>query len=185
MIHVVRECLKGIGLPLMIMAIMIPIAFLFLTSFTDLLLDGVNRDEIPEDMQKQFDSTLGILSAFPIIIGVILFLNMFFKSDITRIVKTANIEKRMEKLKKLGSDEFIKNTEAVLMDQSKRGNKLYTSKKIIEGRELKFLVYKDKSTDREYISFVTDDQYEADEAMASKFHLGVNEYNMLKLENES
>ncbi len=130
------------------------------------------------------DTTLILLTLLPFVIMVPI-IPMLSRGNAMQIIKTANIEKRMEKLKKLGTKEFIKQTQAVLINESERGNKLYETVKIIKGRRLKFLVYQDKSTEREYISFVRDEYLDADEAMASKFRLGKKEYDMLKLENEA
>ena len=159
--------------------------FMMFTGITEGLAESINRDLLSAELQKQLDDTIFFASFLPIIIIGIFIIIMSLRSNAITVIKTANVEKRMEKLKKLGVEEFIKQTEAKVVNTSPRGNTLYASDKIIEGRTLKFLVYKDKSTPREYISFVRDEFTGADEAMASKFSLSGFEYNNLKVENEA
>lgn len=138
-----------------------------------------------EEVRVSTENTLNIFYAVMGIAVVIPVIQAVLRTNVSRILKTANMEKRMLALKKLGAKKFIKETKAELIDESKRGNKLYKSKDIIKGREVKFLIYNDRSTDREYISFVEPAYFNADEAMASKFSLSDLEYGKLRTENEA
>lgn len=155
-----------VGIPFLILIAMIPVQV---------------EEENPELMDN---TTFMLFLALPFIIFLPV-VPMFFRGNAVQIIKTANIEKRMERLKKLGADEFVKQTKAILLDQSERGNQLYSTENVVKGRTMKFLVYGDISTDRKYISFVRENFTDADEAMASKFSLSSSEYSMLKRENES
>lgn len=174
-IKVVRSILRnsggslipiGIAVPFMALLAMLPLSVL---------------EENP-DIMDQPTTLLFIALPFIIMIPII---PMFTRNNAMQIIKTANIEKRMERLKKLGADEFIKQTKAELVDVSHRGNYLYKTSSVIKNRTLKFLVYKDISTDRQYISFVRDNLMNADEAMASKFSLSDTEYGLLNRRNEA
>ena len=166
--------------------VVIPIFVLLATFLFFPLIDSVKLESnAPPEMIEAADT---VMSSFTIIILIgmaIPIITTMMRTNVGRIIKTANIEKRMEKLKKMGSAQFIKQTKADLIDSSARGNKLYASDNIIKGRTLKFLIYNDKSTDREYISFVRENHNYADQAMASKFHLSVTEYDRLRVENEA
>lgn len=184
MINVPKEIIKD-SFPYLIMCVIsAPIVFIIsgavFSSITDLDVSAM-----PPELKAQYDQVRGISGTIPLVMIGIVLLFSALRSNAFRIIRTANIEKRMEKLKKMGHDEFIKQTKAVLIDTSNRGNSLYETDQIIQGRKLKFLVYPDVSTDRKYISFVEDRHIWADEAMASKFSLSEPEYAMLKKENES
>lgn len=185
MIKIVREVIKRVWVPIAIVGTVIPLMLIVFNTLTGSVLEQIDMDKIPDEMKRSFENTSSIMYFLPVLFGVVILVHFLLRSNIGRLVKTANIEKRMEKLKKMGTDQFIKATEAKLLDKSERGNYLYSSNKIIKERELKFLIYSDKSTDRKYISFVDDKHILADEAMASKFSLGENEYARLKVENEA
>lgn len=157
---------------------------LITSAFLD-LSSGIDRENLPVETQAQYDQIVGTAGFIPVILIIIMVLLTMLRSNAGRIIKTANIEKRMARLKKLGTDEFIKQTNAELISFTERGNKLYQTESVIQGRKLKFLVYDDMSTDRKYVSFVNDSHFNADEAMASKFSLSQYEYTMLKRKNES
>ena len=174
-IKVFREVLKNstgslipvfVAIPLLIMIATLPLSI---------------ESETPDVMD---DTTLYLLILLPFIV-LIPIVPLFSRTNAMQIIKTANIEKRMERLKKLGAEEFIKQTKAKLISESPRGNLLFSTTEVIEGRTLKFLVYKDISTYRTYVSFVRDSFTDADEAMASKFSLSTTEYEFLKVENEA
>lgn len=175
-------------LPIMLIIIAFPILSLFEEVSDFQSIDQTNSTAI-ESYNSSLASSLMLVVLFPIMLIALLipFLTGGFggRPNIRGIIKTANIEKRMEKLKKLGTIEFIKATKGHLLDSSPRGNKLYSSKEVIQGKTVKYLIYQDKSTPREYISFVPEKYSNADEAMAFKFGLSSIEYDRLKLENEA
>ncbi len=186
----------GFGNPIIILIpiMLIIIAFPMLSLFEDFSefqnIDKTNSTAM-ESYNASLSSSLMLVILFPIMLIALLipFLTGGFggggSPNIRGIIKTANIEKRMEKLKKLGTIEFIKGTKGHLLDSSPRGNKLYSSKEVIQGKTVKYLIYQDKSTPREYISFVPEKYSNADEAMAFKFGLSSIEYDRLKVENEA
>lgn len=185
MINVPKEIIKNSGIYIIACLVAVPIILIVTDSIMTVANEGIDESMLPPEAKKQYDQVMAMSGAMPIIMIAVLVVMTMLRSDAGRIIRTANIEKRMERLKKLGADEFIKQTEAELIDVSPRGNYLYNTKKVISGRGLKFLMYKDISTDRKYISFVDDKFLKADDAMASKFSLSQVEYTMLKKENEA
>ncbi len=184
MINVPKEIIKDMGMYVVLLAVMIPVMMLITSALLD-VANGIDRDNLPPEAQANYDQVVAMSGMIPVILIVVMVIFTLLRSNAYRIIRTANIEKRMEKLKKLGADKFIDQTKAELIHSSERGNNLYKTKNVINGRELKFLVYNDKSTDRQYVSFVDESHLNADEAMASKFSLSQSEYTMLKKENES
>ena len=100
-----------------------------------------------------------------------------------RIMKLKNIETRMKKLRKLGTEKFIQVTKSEFINANNRGVELYQSKSIIKDTTVKFLVYRDTSTNEPYISFVQPGHETADEAMAWKDRLSVEQYRRMKSES--
>ncbi len=174
-IKVIRELMKNSGGFLIPVIVAIPLLVMIAT------LPVAVENENPDVM----DDTTFILFLFLPFIILIPIVPMFTRTNAMQIIKTANIEKRMERLKKLGAEEFIKQTNARLVSESERGNKLFETADVIKGRVLKFLVYGDISTDRQYVSFVQDSFIDADDAMASKFSLSQSEYALLHKDNEA
>lgn len=177
-IHVWRRVLKDVfSNPFMII---IPIFVAMILSITLPVLSSSTKSE--EEFWLIFP-----LAMMPMILIVIIIPHMLGggSGNVRNIIRIGNIEKRMEKLKKLGTARFIQETRATLVDSSARGNKLYSSRDIIPNKTVKFLIYSDKSTSREYISFVRNRYSDADQAMASKFNLSSIEYSKLKVENEA
>jgi hypothetical protein len=102
---------------------------------------------------------------------------------IKEILQIQNIEQRYAAIQTYGYDTMINEIDAMMIDKSKRGNELYVIRdSLIEGRSLKLLKYSCPSTDRIYHSFVPDDMYNADHAMAWKFNLSLDEYSKLEIE---
>ena len=104
------------------------------------------------------------------------------KLSAVEILKLENIEQRYIALKYLGAERLLTELNAELIEQSERGNKLYKIDNIITDKSLRLLKYVCPSTGREYVSFVPYEQNKADEAMAWKHHLTIEEYNQLKIE---
>ncbi len=185
----------GLGNPMMFMIpIIFVIAVIPLWSLYDDYTEhqefgGFTNSTATESYQTSIATSLMLIIFLPIMLLAVLipFLTggIGGSPNIRGIIKTANIEKRMEKLKKLGAAEFVKGTHAELIDSSARGNKLWATKDVIFGKELRFLIYQDKSTTREYISFVPAKFSNADEAMAWKFNLSNIEYDKLTVEHEA
>jgi len=102
---------------------------------------------------------------------------------IKEILQIQNIEQRNIAIQIYGYETLIEELGAKLVNKSQRGNELYVIRDtLINGRSLKILKYKCPSTDRLYHSFVPDDMYNADHAMAWKFNLNSDEYAMLEIE---
>ena len=101
-----------------------------------------------------------------------------------------NIEQRRVACKHYGKDKIFKALSPVLIHKSDRGNELYEVSFGTDGWRRKQLIlkYKDPSTTREYLSGIPrqDDQNQeikdADQAMAWKFSLTKDEYDLLTVE---
>ncbi len=98
------------------------------------------------------------------------------------ISKIINLEQRRAALTLYDFDEIIREQEGYLIERSRRGNELYGLNKVIPGEIIKFLRYKDPSTDRIYTCFVPESCERADEAMAWKFYLTEEDYENLREE---
>ncbi len=101
------------------------------------------------------------------------------KLSCKEILKLRNIEQRRVALMVYDPGKLIVELKGKLIDQSKRGNKLYAIKNVIRKKTIKLLVYKDPSTNRIYVSFVPDHHESADSAMAWKFYLTDQDYSNL------
>jgi len=101
--------------------------------------------------------------------------------SISDILKVRNIEIRRMITKFFGGlKELIKNERgAELIEKTERGE-LWRVK--VEGEEVRFLKYKDISTDREYISFVPPNIQSVDDGFAWKFNITKEEYQSLTAE---
>jgi len=71
---------------------------------------------------------------------------------------------------------------ATLKHYTKRGNELYETDKVIPGRNLKLLKYRDPSTNKIYVCFVPDEIENADDGMAWKFNISKSEYHNITAE---
>jgi hypothetical protein len=109
-------------------------------------------------------------------------------------------QRRVALLEYGGSVRMLKETNAKLVDESKRGNKLYEVDpkmfaKLVEGSNInserlrittapvmKYLYYKDTSTNREYVKPVHPSCKGADEAQAWSFQMTTEEYDTLEVE---
>ncbi len=98
------------------------------------------------------------------------------------ILKLQNIEQRYIALKLYGATKLLNELDAELIDDSKRGNKLFALKNIIPNRTLKLLKYNCPSTNRCYVKFVPDNFIKADEAQSWLFSLTLTEYGKITKE---
>gem|GEM_PF-6456138 len=144
---------------------------------------------LPEDATESMKNSYALTKILgfwiPIVIGAMglfrpLMMIVDFMAGLSNI---KNIEKRTNMLKKMGVEKFIESTEAVFIDSNDRGIELYSSDKIIENKVVRFLVYRDTSTNEPYISYVKPDCESADEGMAWKHHLSIEQYRRLKVES--
>ena len=107
-----------------------------------------------------------------------------------QVMAIQNIEQRRVACKHYGKDKIFKALSPVLIHKSDRGNELYEVSFGTDGWRRKQLIlkYKDPSTTREYLSGIPrqDDQNQeikdADQAMAWKFSLTKDEYDLLTVE---
>jgi hypothetical protein len=107
------------------------------------------------------------------------------KMTFKKVMAIENIEQRMAALKILDADKLLKGTKAKLVDKSERGNSLYIVKGLFK-TDAYFLRYSCPSTGRVYISGIepkfASENPKADNCMAFKFNLSINDYNSLKSE---
>ena len=105
-------------------------------------------------------------------------------SKIEEILAVPNIEQRRALLANVDFEELEAHTLLRKLDESDKGNELYQIQLDADGEKIfpRFVKYKDPSTDRIYWSFVPDDILTADEGMALKFGLTVEEYLNLEAE---
>ena len=87
----------------------------------------------------------------------------------------------MAVLKFYGEDWLLKNSQAELINKSKRGNELYKIENLFKQTEY-FLKYKCPSTNRLYVKCV-EKADTADEAQAKSFGWTLEQYNYLKVES--
>jgi hypothetical protein len=112
--------------------------------------------------------------------------NKVTKKNVTlkTIFSLENMEQRMASLKLVGIDKFLKSSSSKLLDKSSRGNALYEIDNIFTQKAY-YLSYKCPSTGREYVSGIDPEvgvKGSADESMAWKFSLTLDEYNKLEVE---
>ena len=114
-----------------------------------------------------------------------------FEKIITRkisakeIIKLENMEQRMAALKFIGTETFISELGAKVINKSRRGNELLEVKSIFPTTQY-CLRYRCPSTGREYVSFVdpiVGKKKDADKAMAWKFGLESRQYDTLEIES--
>lgn len=98
------------------------------------------------------------------------------------ILMLDNIEQRMAALKLYGAERILEELDARLIDESRRGNRLYEIRNTTLNMVIKLLKYRDPSTGRSYASFVPGGMLRADQAMAWKFYLSEYEYSSLRIE---
>jgi len=97
------------------------------------------------------------------------------------IIALENIEHRMIALKLMDAVTLLKDAKAKLLNKSKSGNELYLIKNLFSSPAY-FLKYQCPSTARVYVSGVPPEigiEADADQAMAWKFRLKVNEYKSI------
>lgn len=112
------------------------------------------------------------------------------KMPIAKMLGLPNIEQRCVALEYLGPDELLKKSKAKLLDESPRGNKLYSlTLNMGSGRSgarneytYKLLRYGCPSTDRQYASFVPENITKADQGMSWKFNITEEQYSKLNIE---
>ena len=99
-------------------------------------------------------------------------------SKIEEILAVPNIEQRRALLSNVDFEELEAHTLLRKLDESDKGNELYQIQLDADGEKIfpLFVKYKDPSTDRIYWSFVPDNILTADEGMAWKFSLTLDEY---------
>ena len=100
------------------------------------------------------------------------------KSQLEHILAISNIEQRYAMMKSLDFEELKEQSLVELVDSSARGNELYEMT-LQSGKLFRFVKYKDPSTKKIYWSFVPEEIQDADEAMAWKFDLTLDEYENL------
>ena len=105
-------------------------------------------------------------------------------SKIEEILAVPNIEQRRVLLSDVPFEELESHTLMRKLDESSKGNELYQIQLDSNGEKIfpRIVRYKDPSTDRIYWSFVPDEIQTADEGMAWKFHLTLDEYLNLEAE---
>ena len=145
--------------------------FASLVSIQSFFLQYLFIFSMPPDVEIT-DGYLDDMLTMSLVVFVVMFIGttpIFLRTLITpaiRIMKLKNIETRMKKLRKLGTEKFIQVTKSKFINANNRGVELYQSKSIIKDTTVKFLVYRDTSTNEPYISFVQPGHETADEAMA-------------------
>lgn len=134
-----------------------------------------------EGAKKIAWTVIGIL---PIAMFFVLFQIFGGMGASVRAISLTNVEQRVKQMQRMGVKHILKKTHAVLIEESKRGNKLYAMKdKLIPNYTLKYLVYSDPSSpEKTYGCFVPSDLVKADNAMAWKFQITEQEYNDLEVE---
>ena len=99
------------------------------------------------------------------------------------MLKLSNIEQRYIALKLYGAEKLLNEMDAKLIDESARGNRLFSLDKIIQSRTIKLLKYNCPSTERCYVKFVLDNFISADEAQSWSFGLVLKEYQDITQES--
>ena len=103
------------------------------------------------------------------------------KLEPRELMKMPNTDQRFVALNHYGFERALTELAPKLIDQSKRGNKLYSIK--FDAYTMKFLKYTDTVNGENRISFVKPEFDDADEAMAWKHNMTKNEYqNKLRVE---
>lgn len=136
----------------------------------------------PDPLREDLFPLILILPVIGLIGGMVIPI-IIESGDPTRTMRIKNVEKRSKALMKHGVDKLLEKTDAKLISETKRGNQLYVIRTLIKNRELKFLKYKDLSTERIYGCFVPDKIRDADEAMAWKFNIESSHYEKLLTES--
>ena len=156
----------------------------FMSSFTDGLCEGITNEEMIESCERAVGNAWLVTSILPVAIFFALFSMLGGRGMATRTITIQNVEERVKKMQRMGIAHILKKTKAVLIDESKRGNKLYAIKdKLVPNYTLKYLVYEDPSSpEKTYGCFVPSDLVVADRAMAWKFQITEAEYVDLEVE---
>ena len=95
-------------------------------------------------------------------------------------LRIKNVERRRAAIKALGAEKVLLGLTSDLVDESGRGNRLYSV--VMEDRDKMILGYRCPSTDKEYFKFVPDSIRLADDAQAWSFRLTPEEYRNLRVE---
>ncbi|MBI5698534.1 MAG: hypothetical protein HZC29_08685, partial [Thaumarchaeota archaeon] len=109
------------------------------------------------------------------------------KQQITaeEVVKIENQDQRMVALKYYGTERLLKDFDAKLIDESKRGNKLYEVSNLIPNEKVKLLVYSFVTKTGEtktYTDFILEKFKQADNGMAWKHNMTAPQYSLLHRE---
>lgn len=153
-------------------------------TLTDGLCEGITHEEMKASCEGAKSTAWLVIAILPIAMFFMLF-TMFGGTGFAReTISVENIEQRVKKMQRLGIDHILRKTHAVLIDESKRGNKLYAMKdKLVPNYTLKYLVYSDPSSpEKTYGCFVPSDLVSADNGMAWKFQITEEEYSDLEVE---
>lgn len=158
----------------------------FFTAVTDGLCEGLTEapEEVVEACESTVSSTWLVVAIFPVAIFFVIFTTFGGRGFATRTISIQNVEERVKKMQRLGIAHILKATKAQLIDESKRGNKLYAIKdKLVPNYTLKYLVYSDPSSpEKTYGCFIPSDVLTADKGMAWKFQITEEEYKDLEVE---
>ena len=105
------------------------------------------------------------------------------KLPMLKVMQIKNIEQRYITLQLYGIERLMEELKPELIDESKKGNKLYLHK-VDEDLTLNFLLYSCPSTANNYTKFVNPDTHNnnADQAMALSHNMTLEQY--LSMENE-
>lgn len=108
--------------------------------------------------------------------------NKVIKRELTvkEVLQIDNIERRYVSLQLYDLEQIIKETQAKVIHKSDRGNTLYEI--TIDDQVIKALKYQCPSTQRIYLSYVPLEINDADQAMAWKFKISIEEYKTLRIE---
>ena len=150
----------------------------FFVALTDGLCEGISNEKIMEECDKTVSNSWVVVAIFPIAIFFAIFSIFGGRGMATRTISIQNVEERVKKMQRMGIAHILKVTKAQLIDESKRGNKLYAIKdKLVPNYTLKYLVYEDPSSpEKTYGCFVPSDLILADRAMAWKYQITEEEY---------
>ncbi len=160
------------------------IGVFFMSALTDGLCEGITNDDFQASCESTKNTAWLVIGILPIALFFALF-TMFGGTGFARqTISVENIEQRVKKMQRLGINHILKKTHAILIDESKRGNKLYAMKdKLVPNYTLKYLVYDDPSSpEKTYGCFVPSSTLKADQAMAWKFQITEEEYGDLEVE---
>lgn len=145
------------------------------------IIEGIEQVSECESAKRIAWTIIGIM---PIALFFVLFQIFGGFGASVRAISLTNVEQRVKQMQRMGINHILKKTKAQLIDESKRGNKLYAMKdKLIPNYTLKYLVYSDPSSpEKTYGCFIPSSMTKADEGMAWKFQITEEEYDNLEVE---